>query len=116
MDTAHQNEAHAFTGLFPGDHFIHEFDFEGQSFFAYGLLRRVEGTQGNPQVVGGVLVAYPPRQAYRGAQPGTGTSRHRSSRTGTRPATSRRTVPDRSATSTLLKKAWAKLARPRISV
>ena|ERR1022692_1491911 len=30
------------TGLFPGDYFIHEFDFDGQSLFAYGLLHRVE--------------------------------------------------------------------------
>src|SRR5271168_1097774 len=42
MDTTAQNKAHAMAGLFPGDYFIHEFDFDGQSFFAYGLLRRVE--------------------------------------------------------------------------
>ena len=42
MDVAHQNKTHAFTGLFPGDHFIHEFDLGGQSFFAYGLLTRID--------------------------------------------------------------------------
>jgi hypothetical protein len=42
MDTSHQNQAHALTGLFPGDYFIHEFDFDGQRFFAYGLLQRIE--------------------------------------------------------------------------
>jgi hypothetical protein len=36
------NEVHALTGLFPGDYFIHEFDFDGQSFFAYGLLHRID--------------------------------------------------------------------------
>ena len=45
MDTTPQNEVHAMTGLFPGDYFIHEFDFDGQSFFAYGLLRRIDGTK-----------------------------------------------------------------------
>jgi hypothetical protein len=42
VETIHQNQVHAFTGLFPGDYFIHEFDFGGQSFFAYGLLQRIE--------------------------------------------------------------------------
>src|SRR5947209_16388391 len=42
MDTTHQNKVHALTGLFPGDYFIHEFDFDGQSFFAYGLLHRID--------------------------------------------------------------------------
>jgi len=45
MDTTPQNEVHAMTGLFPGDYFIHEFDFDGQSFFAYGLLHGIDGTQ-----------------------------------------------------------------------
>ena len=45
MDTSPQNEVHAFTGLFPGDFFIHEFDFGGQSFFAYGLLKQIDGTK-----------------------------------------------------------------------
>jgi len=45
MDTAPQNEVHAMTGLFPGDYFIHEFDFNGQSFYAYGLLRHIDGTK-----------------------------------------------------------------------
>jgi len=45
METAHQNEVHAFTGLFPGDYFIHEFELDGQSFFAYGLLRQIEGRE-----------------------------------------------------------------------
>jgi hypothetical protein len=36
------NKVHAMTGLFPGDYFVHEFDFAGQRFFAYGLLRRIE--------------------------------------------------------------------------
>jgi len=45
MDTTSQNEVHALTGLFPGDYFIHEFDFDGQSFFAYGLLRSIDGTK-----------------------------------------------------------------------
>jgi hypothetical protein len=30
-------------GSFPGDYFIHEFDFDGQSFFACGLLRSIDG-------------------------------------------------------------------------
>lgn len=42
MDTTHQNLVHALTGLFPGDYFIHEFDLEGQSFFSYGLIHRIE--------------------------------------------------------------------------
>jgi hypothetical protein len=29
-------------GLFPGDYFIHRFDFDGQILFAYGLLGRVD--------------------------------------------------------------------------
>jgi hypothetical protein len=45
MDTTSQNEVHALTGLFPGDYFIHEFDLDGQSFFAYGLLRSIDGTK-----------------------------------------------------------------------
>jgi hypothetical protein len=45
MNNSIQNEVHAFTGLFPGDYFIHEFDFEGESFFAYGLLRQIVGTK-----------------------------------------------------------------------
>jgi hypothetical protein len=45
MDTTPQNEVHAMTGLCPGDYFIHEFDFDGQSFFAYGLLRSIGGTK-----------------------------------------------------------------------
>jgi len=45
MDTTPQNEAHAMTGLFPGDYFIHEFDFGGEIFFAYGLLRSIDGTK-----------------------------------------------------------------------
>jgi hypothetical protein len=45
MDTALQNEAHAMTGLFPGDYFIHEFDLNGQIFFTYGLLRSRVGAK-----------------------------------------------------------------------
>ena len=45
MDTTPQNEVHAMTGLFPGDYFIHEFDFDGQSFLASGLHRRIDGTK-----------------------------------------------------------------------
>ena len=45
MDTTHQNEVHTMTGLFPGDYFIHEVDFDGQSFFAYGLLRSIDGSE-----------------------------------------------------------------------
>ncbi|HLV86332.1 MAG TPA: hypothetical protein VKV39_05095 [Candidatus Sulfotelmatobacter sp.] len=45
MDTTAQNKVHAMTGLFPGDYFIQEFDFDGQSLFAYGLLRRIDGTK-----------------------------------------------------------------------
>ncbi len=41
MDTAPQNAVHAMTGLFPGDYFIHEFEINDQSFFAYGLLRDI---------------------------------------------------------------------------
>ena len=41
METAPQNSVHAMTGLFPGDYFIHEFEINGQSFFAYGLLRDI---------------------------------------------------------------------------
>src|ERR1700739_1899329 len=42
MNTKYVNEVHAMTGLFPGDYFIHEFDFDGERFFAYGLLRRID--------------------------------------------------------------------------
>ncbi len=34
-------EAHHFTGLFPGDYFVHRFDFGGQIVIAYGLVRRI---------------------------------------------------------------------------
>lgn len=45
MDATPQNVVHAMTGLFPGDYFVHEFEFGGQSFFAYGLLRSIDGTK-----------------------------------------------------------------------
>lgn len=35
------SEAHHFTGLFPGDYFVHRFDFGGQIVIAYGLVRRI---------------------------------------------------------------------------
>ena len=35
------SEAHAFTDLFPGDYFIHRFDFDGHIIFAYGFLRNI---------------------------------------------------------------------------
>ena len=35
------SESHPFTGLFAGDYFIHCFDFDGQTFFAYGLVREI---------------------------------------------------------------------------
>jgi hypothetical protein len=42
MDVDQQRQVHAFTGLFPGDYFVHEFDFDGQRFFAYGLVRHID--------------------------------------------------------------------------
>lgn len=36
------SETHTFTGLFPGDFFIHRFDLAGQIFFAYGIIRDID--------------------------------------------------------------------------
>lgn len=36
------NEPHPFTGLFPGDYFIHRLDFGGQIVIAYGLVRQID--------------------------------------------------------------------------
>ena len=37
------NDPHAFSGLFAGDHFIHEFTISGQLLYAYGLIRKIDG-------------------------------------------------------------------------
>ena len=36
------NEPHAFTGLFAGDHFIHEFTISGHALYASGVVRTID--------------------------------------------------------------------------